>query len=257
MIPFAGGALRARHWRHLQNLICLPSVASSNDLARELIDLYFEEDQALPAAVIVAEEQPGARGRKGGAWIAPRGRGLYWTIVRRMRPGDPLSVMPIAAARWVCDTLRGASGAAIELKWPNDLYVGRRKLAGVLSEARTQGDDTYLAVGIGVNVLGGPEELGVPEATTLQAASGRELELAPLLQSLLDRFDAELAEPRWEAEIGHWERAAVHRRGDPLLVRGNGRELAGRYAGLSPEGFLRLATPSGETLVSTGELARW
>jgi biotin-[acetyl-CoA-carboxylase] ligase BirA-like protein len=257
VIPFAGGALRARHWRHLQDLISMRTVGSSNDLAGELVDLYFEEDQPLPPLVIVAEEQSRARGRKGGAWLAPRGRGLYFTLVRRVPPGEPLSIVPIAAARWVCATLREASGVAVELKWPNDLHVGRRKLSGVLSESRSQGDATYLSLGIGLNVLGAAEDVGIAGATTLEAEAGRPFDLAELLQALLDRFDRELAEPRWETEIGEWERAAVHRPGDPLLVRGNGRELAGNYAGLSPEGFLRLKTGAGETLVSTGELARW
>jgi BirA family biotin operon repressor/biotin-[acetyl-CoA-carboxylase] ligase len=257
VIPFSGGHLRSRHWKVLQNLICLKSVGSSNDLARELIDLYFEEDQVFPCAVIVAEEQPEARGRRGDSWRAPRGRGLYWTVVREVRPGEPLSLVPIAFARWVCDTLREETGVAVELKWPNDLYVGRRKIAGVLSDSRTQGEETYLAVGVGLNVLGSPEELGVPGSTTIEAESGRPFPLAPLLQALLDRFDRELAAPRWDAEVRQWERASLHRPGDLLLVRGNGQELSGRYAGLSPEGFLRLTTPAGETVVSSGELARW
>lgn len=257
MIPFAGGQLRSRHWKSLQNLICVRCVGSSNDLARELIELYFDEDQALPAAVIVAEEQPEARGRKGGPWRAPRGRGLYWTVIRAIRPGEPVSLVPIAFARWACETLRDETGVRVELKWPNDLYVGRRKLAGVLAESRTQGEDTYLAVGIGLNVLGSPEELGIAGSTTLEAEAGRPFPLAPLLQALLDRFDAELAAPQWETEIRQWERVSVHHPGDSLLVRGNGKEMAGRYVGLSPEGFLRLATPSGETVVSSGELARW
>jgi BirA family biotin operon repressor/biotin-[acetyl-CoA-carboxylase] ligase len=257
VIPFAGGQLTARHWKSLQNLICLTSVGSSNDLACELIDLYFEEDQTLPCAVLVAEEQPEARGRKGGSWLAPRGRGLYWTLVRHARAGEPLSLVPIAAARWICETLREQTGVAVELKWPNDLYVGRRKLAGVLADSRTQGEDTYLATGVGLNVLGSREALGVEGATTVEAEAGRPLELAPLLQALLDRFDRELAAPNWTAEVQRWERVSVHRPGDALLVRGNGQELWGRYAGLSAEGFLRLTTASGETVVSSGELARW
>jgi BirA family biotin operon repressor/biotin-[acetyl-CoA-carboxylase] ligase len=257
VIPFAGGELRSRHWRHLQNLISLSTVGSSNDLARELIELYFEEDQVLHPAVIVAEEQTLARGRKGDAWVAPRGRGLYFTIVREAREGEPLSLVPIATARWIADALGETTGVAVELKWPNDLHVRRRKVAGVLAESRTQGEETYIAVGVGLNVLGAPEEVGIPGATTLQSEAGRSFELAPLLQILLDRVDRELAEPRWESEIAQWEKAAVHRPGDDLLVRGNGREVAGRYAGLSPEGFLRLRTASGETLISSGELARW
>ena len=131
----------------------LEKTDSSNDLAVELIDMYFEEDERFPTTVLVAESEPGAHGRKG-HWAAPAGRGLYFTFVRQARAGEPISLMPIAVARWLRDALRDATGLRIHLKWPNDLYIGRRKVGGILAEARTQGDDTYVAVGVGLNVLG-------------------------------------------------------------------------------------------------------
>lgn len=256
MIPFAEGELAARGWRTFENLICLSSTGSSNDLARELIELYFEEDQLLPAAVLIAEEQGLARGRKG-RWEAPRGRGLYWTILRRVSAEEPLSLMPIAVARWTAEALKAETGVAVELKWPNDLYVRRRKLAGILSESRTQGDETYVAVGIGLNVLGDPSKLGVPNATTLEDEAGRRFALAPLLQAVLDRFDREMSAPHWDLEVRRWESASLHHPGDRLRVRREGLELTGEYLGLSPEGFLRLKTASGETVLANGELAEW
>lgn len=256
MIPFAEGELAARGWRTFENLICLSSIGSSNDLARELIELYFEEDQLLPAAVLVAEEQGLARGRKG-RWEAPRGRGLYWTILRRVPAEEPLSLVPIAVARWTAETLKAETGVAVELKWPNDLYVRRRKLAGILSESRTQGDETYVAVGIGLNVLGDPSKLGVSNATTLEDEAGRRFALAPLLQAVLDRFDREMSAPHWDLEVRRWESASLHHPGDRLRVRREGLELTGEYLGLSPEGFLRLKTASGEAVLANGELAEW
>jgi BirA family biotin operon repressor/biotin-[acetyl-CoA-carboxylase] ligase len=154
---------------------------SSNDLARELIDMYFEEDERFAPTVLVAESQPNARGRKG-RWQAPAGKGLYFTIVRQARTGEPISLMPIAMARWLRQALKDATGVKVRLKWPNDLYVGRRKIGGILSEARTQGEDTYIAIGVGLNVLGSPEKLGVPGATTLEEESGRAFALAPLFR---------------------------------------------------------------------------
>jgi BirA family biotin operon repressor/biotin-[acetyl-CoA-carboxylase] ligase len=165
--------------------------------------------------------------------------------------------MPIAAARWAAEVLRERAGVAVELKWPNDLYCGRSKLAGVIAESKTQGDATYVALGIGVNVGGSGAELGVPNATTLEEQAGRALDRAAILQALLDRFDRELAAPRWSDEVREWERASLHRPGDRLTVRRNGEELTGQYLGLDPSGFLRLRTDSGEAIVSSGEVAAW
>lgn len=257
MISFAGGPLDPSGWRVLENLVCLASIPSSNDVARELIDYYFREEQFLPATVIAAEAQPAARGRGGKAWKAPRGRGIYMTFTRRVEPGEPLSVIPIAVARWTREALREASGLTAELKWPNDLYAGRRKVAGVLAEARTQGDTTQLSVGIGVNVRGRGADLGLPNATTLEEATGRSIAVAGILQALLSRLDRELASPDWGREIEEWERVSLHRRGDRLKVRGEGTEVTGQYLGLDPSGFLRLETPAGVAVVSSGELDEW
>lgn len=255
MIPFGGGGLAARGWRAFENLVCLDSTSSSNDLAREVIELYFQEDQDVPSSVFVAERQPDARGRTG-RWIAPAGRGLYFTFTLRAG-GLPLSLLPIAVARWSREAIREATGVVAELKWPNDLYVARRKLAGILSEARTQGDATYAAVGIGLNVAGSAVSLGVPGATTLEEETSRPVPLAPLLQAILDRLDRELANPRWSDEVSAWERASLHRPGDRMTVLREGRETTGQYLGLDPSGFLRLKTETGEAVLAAGEVAEW
>jgi BirA family biotin operon repressor/biotin-[acetyl-CoA-carboxylase] ligase len=256
VIPFAGGELEARRWRVFENLTFVPVMDSSNNLAKELIDMYFEEAERFPATVLDAERQPGARGRKG-RWEAPVGRGLYFTFIRQARTGEPISLMPSAVARWLREAIKDACGVKLKLKWPNDLYVGRRKIGGILTEAVTQGEDTYVAVGVGLNVLGTPESLGVEGATTLEEETGRAFALAPLLQSVLDGLDAEMAAPRWEVEVAAWEKVSVHRRGDRMKIRHDGREIVGRYAGLTEEGFLKLETGSGEAVLSHGEVAEW
>ena len=257
MIAVGDGLLDPARWRVIENCVCAASVPSTNALARELIALYFEEGLDLGTTALIAGEQPGAYGRAGRAWRAPAGMGLYLTIVRSMPPEDPLSVVPIAVARWTSEVLREQTGAAIELKWPNDLYVGRRKLAGVIAESATQGDETYLALGIGINVRGRRGTLGVPHATTLEEETGRRSALVPLLQPLLDRFDRELADPRWRDEVRQWELASLHRPGDRLTVRRNGEGVTGEYLGLDPSGFLRLRTESGEAVIASGEVAEW
>jgi hypothetical protein len=102
--------------------------------------------------------------------------------------------------------------------------------------------------------------LAAGTATTVEEQTGRPVPLAPLLQAILDRIDAELSAPGWEREVELWQRASVHHPGDRLTIRtaGGEGELSGEYRGLTPEGFLRLGTDGGkETVLSSGELASW
>ncbi|MGE5414589.1 MAG: biotin--[acetyl-CoA-carboxylase] ligase [Syntrophomonadaceae bacterium] len=257
MIAFAGGVLEPGRWTALENCVCLHAIRSSNGLAREVMDVYFEEGLDVRTTVFVADAQFGAYGRQGRHWEAPLGQGLYFTILRPAAPGEPLSVVPIAVARWAGAVLGERTGARVTLKWPNDLYVGRRKVGGVIAESRTQGEDTWLAIGVGINVLGKASALGVPDATTLEEETGRAAELPSLLQALLDRFDRELAAPRWNEEAKEWERVAAHRPGDRLTIRRDGEEISGAYVGLDASGFLRLETGTGETTIAAGEVAAW
>jgi len=257
VIGVSGGWLDPDAWRAIENCVALHRIPSSNDLGRALIEMYFEEGQDLRTTALIAESQPGAHGRNGRAWAAPEGKGLYFTIVRRAAEGEPLSIVPIAVARWTAEALREKTGIAVELKWPNDLYARRRKLAGVIAESRTQGDETYVAIGIGINVLGPGGALGVPNATTVEEEMGRAYPLAELLQAVLDRVDRELAAPRWEGEVAAWELASLHHPGDRMTVRRNGEEVTGEYLGLNPAGFLRLRTEKGEAVVATGEVSEW
>jgi BirA family transcriptional regulator, biotin operon repressor / biotin---[acetyl-CoA-carboxylase] ligase len=257
VIPFASGELTARRWKSFENLVCLKEIGSSSDLARELMELYFGEDQKLVPTVILAESQTRARGRKGDPWRAPAKQGIYFTFVRPAAPHEPLSLVPIAVARWIRDAILDATRVSAVLKWPNDLYVGRKKLAGVIAESRTQGEDTYIAVGLGLNVAGRGSDLGVDGATTVSEEAGRPISLAPLAQAILDRLDRELTDPHWQLEVERWEKSAAHHPGDCLTIRQGESELTGEYRGLSPEGFLRLGIGSGETVIATGELAKW
>src|SRR6202011_41129 len=114
VISFADGGLVAGRWANFENLACLAVAGSSNDLAREVIELYFDEDQNLPMTVILAEAQLSARGRKG-QWRAPAGRGLYLTFVRPARHEEPLTLIPLAVARWVRDAIEDSTRVSARL----------------------------------------------------------------------------------------------------------------------------------------------
>jgi len=98
------------------------------------------------------------------------------------------------------------------------------------------GEDTYLAIGIGLNVLGRARELPVPGATTVEEEADRPISLAAVAQSVLDRLDRELSDPNWKEEASLWEKVAVHSAGDSVTVRRGGNEITGRYLGLTRRG---------------------
>ena len=130
-----------------------PSVTSTMDVAEEAAQAGAPE-----GLVIVAEEQTRGRGRRGRTWSSPPGAGLYLTVV--LRPpfegegGMMLSLITLATGVAAREAIGRASGFHPELKWPNDLMVGRRKLAGILAEGLGLGRvDQAVLVGLGVNIL--------------------------------------------------------------------------------------------------------
>ena len=143
----------------------LSVMESSNDLARELIDMYFEEDERFAPTVLVAESQPNARGRKG-RWLAPAGKGLYFTIVRQARTGEPISLMPIAMARWLRQALKRSFFSKLGAVMASGaLQALRRKL-----DPRTQNGGVFLGLnGIVVKSHGGADAVGFASAIDVRS----------------------------------------------------------------------------------------
>jgi BirA family biotin operon repressor/biotin-[acetyl-CoA-carboxylase] ligase len=233
-------------------------VAGAGWLGRRRIDLIECESTNDEAArllragadhgtVVIAGAQRAGRGRAGRTWVSPPGLGLYLSAV--VRPPLPLALVPpmtLAIGIGVCDAARDA-GADARLKWPNDVLVSGRKLAGILVEAQSQGSRLEgVVVGIGVD-LGGelPPELAAV-AITLEAAVGRPVDRAAFTGALLgqvegwiDRYVAVGLGPVIEA----WhERMA---RGLALRAVIDGADVEGEAAGLDADGALLLCDGGG------------
>jgi BirA family biotin operon repressor/biotin-[acetyl-CoA-carboxylase] ligase len=150
-------------------------------------------------AVAVAEHQTEGRGRLGRRWLAPAGTSLLCSLqLMPAVPGERLPELTGVAAQAVAETV-AAVGVEPELKFPNDVLAGGRKLAGVLAEARE--GRVVLGIGINVNVAEEelPREVDTP-ATSLLVETGRAVDRAELLVDLLEllerRYDAWLSAPR-------------------------------------------------------------
>ncbi|HET8862782.1 MAG TPA: biotin--[acetyl-CoA-carboxylase] ligase, partial [Solirubrobacterales bacterium] len=128
-----------------------PVTDSTNARARELV-----EDGAPHGLVVTAAEQTAGRGRQGRTWTAPPGKALLYSAI--LRPLDERHLLlPLAVPLAVCDAAEQLNpGVACQVKWPNDVWIEGRKLAGVLIEAKPQ--DGWAVIGVGLNLSIAPAE---------------------------------------------------------------------------------------------------
>jgi BirA family transcriptional regulator, biotin operon repressor / biotin---[acetyl-CoA-carboxylase] ligase len=149
-------------------------------------------DTSLPeGALVVADHQTAGRGRLGRTWEAPAGKALLCSILLKPPPERHTPELSLVAGVAVADTLERLTGLAVQLKWPNDVMLRRRKVAGCLAEAR----DGAVVLGVGVNVNQTQDELP-PDAGSLRTLTGREHDRAELLAMLLDDLGSRYAEWR-------------------------------------------------------------
>jgi BirA family biotin operon repressor/biotin-[acetyl-CoA-carboxylase] ligase len=139
-------------------------------------------DVTLPeGALVVADHQTAGRGRLGRSWEAPPGTALLCSVLLKPPAESETPQLSLVAGIAVADTIERTVGLAAQLKWPNDVMLRRRKVAGCLAEAR----DGAVVLGIGVNFNQSEPEL--PErAGSLRTLTGREWDRGELLESLLD-----------------------------------------------------------------------
>jgi BirA family transcriptional regulator, biotin operon repressor / biotin---[acetyl-CoA-carboxylase] ligase len=212
---------------------------STNERARELA-----LGGAPHGTLVTADEQMAGRGRQGRAWSAPPGSGVLMSLV--VRDLDERSAaLPLAAAVAVCEALAPLD---CRIKWPNDVWLERRKLAGILVEGRPQ--EGWAIVGIGLNVSTALEQLPAvlrDTATSLRIA-GDERGSEEVLAALLQALDRRLGQPPEEILPAWRERDAL--RGESVRWR----DGEGRAAGIDQTGALVVETDRGPVTLDAGEV---
>lgn len=139
-------------------------------------------DTSLPeGAIVVADHQTAGRGRLGRTWEAPAGKALLVSILLKPPPGRHAPELSLVAGVAVADTLERTVDLSVQLKWPNDVMLRRRKVAGCLAEVRADA----VVLGVGVNVDQTADELP-PNAGSLRSLTGREWDREELLSTLLE-----------------------------------------------------------------------
>lgn len=234
-------------------LVSHERIASTSDEAKSLAAA------GAPGGTLVwARVQTAGRGRQGRVWVSPAGN-LYASLI--LRPAVPVAVaaqLGFVAALAVCEAcLAVAPEAAIAFKWPNDVLLAGRKLAGILLESRStaQGALDWLVLGIGINLATYPVE--VDHTATALAATGADIcpetMLAALGEAFLDGY------ARWHEGAGFaairtaWL-ARAQGLGQPIRVRLPGATDEGLFAGLDNDGALLLDNAAGRRRIAAGEV---
>jgi BirA family biotin operon repressor/biotin-[acetyl-CoA-carboxylase] ligase len=253
--PLEGAGARLGLFRG--QVVWYADAPSTNDIASAMAERGAPEGR-----VVVANAQSAGRGRHGRSWVSPAGAGLYVSAVLRP-PGQVLPLLTIATGVAVAEGIQSATGLAADLKWPNDVYVHGRKVAGVLAEASSStvaGSIQHIVVGAGINVMPAaypPEVAG--RATSLEVELGRAVDrgllLAEYLCWLASRY-TDLVNGRMETVVNAWRARAASMLGRRVQWEGAGTTRDGVALDIDEGGALVVRTAAGPVRVTAGEV-RW
>ncbi|MFI9636209.1 biotin--[acetyl-CoA-carboxylase] ligase [Nocardia sp. NPDC051929] len=231
-------------------------VESTGSTNADLIALAADPD--ADHVVLLAETQVQGRGRHARTWVSPPRAQLAMSVLVRLPGIGPASLAWLALLTGVAvvDALRTTAGVAAELKWPNDVLIDARKVAGILAEvAASGGGAPAVVIGLGLNVSLTEEELPVPHATSLTIAGARQTDRTVLVRSLLTEFARRFTAWR-DADWATDELAAAYRERCATIgteVRAElpgGRQLTGIAEGVDDYGRLLI----GGEAVSAGDV---
>ncbi len=222
------------------------SLPSTNEKAFRLA-----QDGAEHGEVVVAEQQTAGKGRRGRVWVSPPGLNLYFSaILRPALPPQRAPELTLVAAVALAEALRDA-GADAAIKWPNDVHIDGRKVAGILTELSAEPERVhFVIVGVGVNLNSQaehfPDELR-DTATSLSLALGKPVQRAQFAAALWTRLEEWLdlyLETGFDAVRARWK-ALSSTLGQDVLVRTDRQELRGRAEDIDPSGALLVRTAEG------------
>ncbi|MFN2442241.1 MAG: biotin--[acetyl-CoA-carboxylase] ligase [Thermoanaerobaculia bacterium] len=243
----------ASRLENIESIALLPVVGSTNVLARRVIGECIENELPLPSAAIIALEQTAGQGRDSRSWHSPPGRGI-WASILHARPLTELPLLPLELACAITRFLRDVYGIEAHIKWPNDVLVDRRKIAGTLIEARSREDQGFVAIGIGLNVL--PLGKGAPpEAISIAEATSSIVDLPTAIEGFLGAMDAALFRPfDRDSTLEQWRGLTIHRDGDRVGFTMHGERIEGFWGGIDANGHARILIDGRERLISAGDL---
>ncbi|MBA3359557.1 MAG: biotin--[acetyl-CoA-carboxylase] ligase [Thermoleophilaceae bacterium] len=215
---------------------------STNERAKELAC-----KGAPHGTLVTADEQSAGRGRQGREWTAPAGTAVLMSVVLRDL-GEAQELVPMAAAVAVCEAAEALAPVQCRVKWPNDVWVDGRKLAGILIEGRPQEGWAVLGIGLNVTTTQFPSELANIATSLAIAAPARPTTPSQVLEGLVSTLESRLGDAPARILSAWRERDAL--RGS--VVRWSDGE--GTAAGIDDNGSLLVETESGTRALHAGEV---
>ncbi|MES2440456.1 MAG: biotin--[acetyl-CoA-carboxylase] ligase [Verrucomicrobiota bacterium] len=229
-------------------LLVKESVESTNDEVRTLA-----QAGAADGLVVLAERQTAGRGRRGAAWFSPVGESLAFSIL--VRPDEPKALWPrlaLAAGLAVAEAVE-SFGLQAGIKWPNDIWIGQRKAAGILVEAGS--DFAVVGIGLNVNSSGFPPEVA-EIATSMRMEASQEFSRAVVLAEIVGKFAKRRRQMGKDFEhlVSAVRVRCVLTGRRVTLTTANGPKT-GTVEGIAPGGELLLRTETGlERLIQADEV---
>jgi BirA family transcriptional regulator, biotin operon repressor / biotin---[acetyl-CoA-carboxylase] ligase len=222
-------------------VLVFEETSSTNDVVERMAPSQVGE-----GLVVFAESQTKGRGRHGRTWISPRGKGLWFSVLLRpkFKPAAAARIT-VAASVAVAHAIQKTTGLDARIKWPNDVTIGGKKVAGILTELRAEGDEIGAAIlGIGIDVNCRLEEIPAVIATSLLIETGQSqdrLVLAVQVLSALDHF----YRADFDMVVAEWARLSTTL-GRQLVVTMGARRVEGHAQALDGDGALLLRRDNGQ-----------
>lgn len=233
-------------------LIYAPVLGSSNQRVREHI-----EQQGLEHPVLaLCEYQEQGRGRRGRSWQAGFAQGVLLSVAMRVPcPAVQLGGLSLACGVEVAKALQLQGVSGLQLKWPNDLLLGTKKLGGILIElsGETEGPCDVI-VGLGLNVGAAPEGLGGDSLGAAHLPGFSRKQLTQLCAEALLRVLCKYAQQGFGAWQSDWQALHAHQ-GREVIIKQHQGDIAGVCLGVDGQGALRLATAAGEQAFFAGDVS--
>ena len=234
----------------------LPSVDSTNNEAKRQA-----EANAGHGALIISECQTEGRGRRGRAWESKKGDGIFMTLILKpdIEPGNA-SMLTLVMAMAVRSAIYNTAGLKTQIKWPNDIVCGGKKMVGILTEMSAQIDCiNHIVIGVGINVHNAafPEEVA-PVATSVFLETGSRIPRGKLTAEVLNQFekyyDVYIRTQDLQNLVDEYNRYLVNC-GRQVKVLGAKQELCGTALGINSVGELLVQTETGILPVMAGEVS--
>ena len=246
--PLLRGTIFESHLRHFFK------IGSTNTAAMDAA-----AEGAPEGSVFLAEEQTSGRGRGANTWQSPRSTGIYCSVVLRpaLPPSDVL-VLSLAAGLAVKEAIQQIdSHVDVDLKWPNDVLIQRKKVCGILTEMNAEATRVrYIVIGMGINVNQSTftKEL---DATSLRLATGSEWSRVELVGALLKSLHVEFKNlvddpDARESILRRFTENSSWALGKKVRIQENGSAFEGISEGLDTRGFLQVRTNHGVQTVLSG-----